>query len=133
MGNQPSRLKVQAEVGDGRALNLPSVPKRPWVKVQIVPPVNIPIPTKIWTETGGAPTPKWDPIGFDNHSQIGPALGERGGAGGLLGPFHRLHRGLARQGVDPFFDSVARLVFFPSNGDSAINSMSAVWIGSPRS
>ena len=31
----------------------------PWVKVQIVPPVNIPIPTKIGSKMGGAPTPKW--------------------------------------------------------------------------
>ena len=30
-----------------------------------VPPVNIPIPTKIGPKMGGAPTPKWEPIGFD--------------------------------------------------------------------
>ena len=37
-----------------------------------VPPVNIPIPTEITsqfplksTKMGGAPTPKWDPIGFE--------------------------------------------------------------------
>ena len=30
-----------------------------------VPPVNIPIPTKIGSKMGGAPTPKWDTIGFD--------------------------------------------------------------------
>ena len=33
-----------------------------------VPPVNIPIPTEIPeipTKMGGAPTPKWDPIGVD--------------------------------------------------------------------
>ena len=30
-----------------------------------VPPVNIPIPTKIKPKMGGAPTPKWDPVGFD--------------------------------------------------------------------
>ena len=35
-----------------------------------VPPVNIPIPTKIGPKMGGAPTPKWDPIGFDNHSRM---------------------------------------------------------------
>ena len=38
-----------------------------------VPPVNIPIATKIGSEMGGAPTPTvptWDPIGFDNHSQM---------------------------------------------------------------
>ena len=29
------------------------------------PPVNIPIPTKIPTKMGGAPTPKWDFMGFD--------------------------------------------------------------------
>ena len=28
-------------------------------------PVNIPIPTKIGSKMAGAPTPKWDPIGFD--------------------------------------------------------------------
>ena len=28
-------------------------------------PVNIPIPTKIGSKMGGAPTPKWDPIGVD--------------------------------------------------------------------
>ena len=27
-----------------------------------VPPVNIPIPTKILTKMGGAPTPKWHPL-----------------------------------------------------------------------
>ena len=37
----------------------------PWVKVQIAPPVNIPLPTKKGSKTGDAPTPKWDPIGFD--------------------------------------------------------------------
>ena len=31
-----------------------------------VSPVNIPIPTKIGSQMGGAPTPKWDPIGFDS-------------------------------------------------------------------
>ena len=29
-----------------------------------VPPGNIPIPTEIGSRMGGAPTPKWDPIGF---------------------------------------------------------------------
>ena len=28
-------------------------------------------PTKIPTKMGGAPLPKWDPIGFDHHSQMG--------------------------------------------------------------
>ena len=28
-------------------------------------PVNIPILTKIGSKMGGAPAPKWDPIGFD--------------------------------------------------------------------
>ena len=50
--------------------------KWPWVKSP-VPPVNIPIPTKIGSKMGGAPkTPKWDPIGFDTHSQI--QIGSRG-------------------------------------------------------
>ena len=30
----------------------------PWVKIQIVPPVNIPISTKIGSKMGGAPTLK---------------------------------------------------------------------------
>ena len=30
-----------------------------------VTPVNIPIFTNISSKTGGAPTPKWDPIGFE--------------------------------------------------------------------
>ena len=29
------------------------------------PPVNIPIPTRIGSKMGGAPIPKWDPIGFE--------------------------------------------------------------------
>ena len=37
----------------------------PWVKIQIVIPVHIPIPTQIPTNMGGAPTPKWYPVGFD--------------------------------------------------------------------
>ena len=32
-----------------------------------MPAVNIPIPTKIGSKMGGAPTPEWDPIGLDNH------------------------------------------------------------------
>ena len=27
--------------------------------------MNIPVPTKIGSKMGGAPTPKWDPIGVD--------------------------------------------------------------------
>ena len=46
----------------------------PWVKIQIVPPVSIPIPTKIGSKMGGAPTPKWDPMGFDNHSLLRRSL-----------------------------------------------------------
>ena len=40
----------------------------PWAKIQIVPPVNIPIPTKIGSKLGGEFTyqAKWDPIGFTN-------------------------------------------------------------------
>ena len=41
----------------------------PWpfwtLSQNLVPPVNIPIPTKIGSKMGGAPTPKWDPFGFD--------------------------------------------------------------------
>ena len=38
-----------------------------------VPPVNIPIPTQKDSKMGGEFTyqPKWDPISFDNHSQMG--------------------------------------------------------------
>ena len=41
----------------------------PWVKTQIVPPVNLPIPATIGSKMGGACTyqPKWDPMGFDHH------------------------------------------------------------------
>ena len=35
-----------------------------------VPPANIPSPTKIGSKMGGASTPNWDPIGFDNHSHV---------------------------------------------------------------
>ena len=36
-----------------------------------VPPVNISTPTKIGSKMGGEFTyPKWDPIGFDNHSHV---------------------------------------------------------------
>ena len=43
---------------------------RIWPRVKItgqnpVPPVNIPIPTKIGSKMGGAPIPKWDTIGVD--------------------------------------------------------------------
>ena len=36
----------------------------PWVKTQIVPPVNIPIPTEMGSKMGGECTcqPKWDPM-----------------------------------------------------------------------
>ena len=48
------------------------LPTWPWVKIQIVPQVNIPIPTKIGSEMGGEFTyqPKWDRSqnAFDNHS-----------------------------------------------------------------
>ena len=37
-----------------------------------VPPVNIPIPTQTGSKMGGAPTPKWDPIGFDPQPFYGP-------------------------------------------------------------
>ena len=45
-----------------------------------VPPVNIPIPTKV-SKMGGAPTPKWDTIGFDNHGQIVSLSFSRGASG----------------------------------------------------
>ena len=35
-----------------------------------LPPVNIPIPTKIGSKMGGAPTPKWDTTGFDPQSSL---------------------------------------------------------------
>ena len=42
----------------------------PWVKSQIVPAVNIPIPTKIGSKMGGAPTPKWYHWFVLTHSQV---------------------------------------------------------------
>ena len=41
------------------------LPTRPWDNTHIVPPVNIPIPTKLGSIMGGAPIPKWDPIGCE--------------------------------------------------------------------
>ena len=39
--------------------------------MQIVPPVNISIPTKIGSKMGGAPkTQKWDPMGFDPQPNV---------------------------------------------------------------
>ena len=32
--------------------------------------MNIPTPTKIGSNMGGAPTPKWDPMGFDDHGHM---------------------------------------------------------------
>ena len=38
-------------------------------------PVNFPIPTKMGSKMGGAPAPKWDPIGFDPQpNQLGTPL-----------------------------------------------------------
>ena len=37
-----------------------------------VPPVNIPILTKIGSRMGGAPTPKRDPIGVDPQPCLSP-------------------------------------------------------------
>ena len=45
----------------------------PWVKIQIVPPVNIPIPTDIGSKMGGknSPTPNGNvQNGFDHHSHF---------------------------------------------------------------
>ena len=36
--------------------------------------MNIPIPTKMGSKMGGAPTPKWDPIGFDPARHAGNQL-----------------------------------------------------------
>ena len=41
----------------------------PWVKNQIVPPVSIPIPTKIGSKMGGEPNPKVVPLVL-THSQL---------------------------------------------------------------
>ena len=43
-----------------------------------VPPVNIPIPSKIGSKMGGAPTPKWAPIGFDPRPNRGSPVTESG-------------------------------------------------------
>ena len=42
----------------------------PWVKIQIVPPVNIPIATKRGSKMGGELYPTWDPNTVLTHSQI---------------------------------------------------------------
>ena len=44
----------------------------PWIKIQIVPPVNIPIPTKLGSKMGGEFTyPKMGAQdGFDNHCHV---------------------------------------------------------------
>ena len=39
------------------------------------PPVNILIPTKIGSKMGGAPIPKWDPIGFDPQPDVSAGCG----------------------------------------------------------
>ena len=44
----------------------------------LVPPVNIPIPTKMTKMDGAPKTPKWDPIGFDQPPYVAPR--------GLQGP-----------------------------------------------
>ena len=59
-----------------------------------VPPVNIPIPTKIDSKMGGnSPTPTWDPIGFDNHTHLfrfptGASASGPDGAGAQIQPPH---------------------------------------------
>ena len=46
-----------------------------WVKIQIVPSVNIPTPTKIGSKMGGAPIPqKWVAIDFDPQPYCRPIL-----------------------------------------------------------
>ena len=52
------------------ALTWEPKPSRPWVKTQIVPPVNISIPTQIGSKMGGAPIPKTVPLAL-NHGQQG--------------------------------------------------------------
>ena len=43
----------------------------PWLKIQIVPPVNIPIPAKTGSKMGGEFIyPKNGPVGFNNHSHL---------------------------------------------------------------
>ena len=44
------------------------------VKTQIVPPVKIPIPSKIGSNMGGARFPKWVPVGFEPGPFAGPKL-----------------------------------------------------------
>ena len=55
---------------DLTGLPLTSHCKWPWVKSQIVPPVNIPIHTKIAKMGGEFTNPKWDPIGFDPQPDV---------------------------------------------------------------
>ena len=50
--------------------------RRVWTNLHLamvqnhVPPVSIPIPTKIGSKMGGAPTPKWDPKEVLTHSHF---------------------------------------------------------------
>ena len=69
----------------------------PWAKIQIVPPVQIPIPTKIGSKMGGEFTyqPKGDPNTVLTTTAIWKALGENGISSWNLGPrtFLRLWEG----------------------------------------
>ena len=52
------------------AIHLPrSIQIWPWVKIQIVPPVHIPIPTKIGSKMGAFPK-MGSQNGFDHHSHL---------------------------------------------------------------
>ena len=42
----------------------------PWVRIQIVPSVNIRFNPHRLKWVVNSPSPKWDPIGFDNHSHV---------------------------------------------------------------
>ena len=60
--NFPLQISHAVEL---QALSNPKCPKRhhsAGMGQKPVPPVNIPIPTKIGSKMVGAPTPKWDPI-----------------------------------------------------------------------
>ena len=97
----------------------------PWVKIQIVPPVNIPLPTKIGSKMGGEFTyqPECDSIGFDNHSRISSASWRRRTC------CHRLPRQIcaawSNHLLDVFF---ALLMTFGALEDSFVDLMFGVCV-----
>ena len=61
----PSQMKHQCQEPKERLGEVFCTTNHMAVGQNPLPPVNIPSPTKIGSKMGGARTPKWDPIGFD--------------------------------------------------------------------